>query len=146
MSDGPTGTWSIHAQHARDSQFLVGDLQKLGSVLRGFVDLCPPPGPEMKIKILMISCFLAHVRLVCFFRWFAGSIGQEPAQIHRRRTCTYVPGYSNLHVQTEQKTHGFCVGNPRYFKQQHTASTAHRHHYGTRKSRGTAAKRSRNYA
>ena len=31
-------------------------------------------------------------------------------------------GYSNLHVKTETKTHSFCVGNPRYFKQQHTAS------------------------
>ena len=40
----------------------------------------------------------------------------------RRRNRTYVPGYWNLHVKTEPKTHSFCVGNPSYFKQQHTAT------------------------
>ena len=38
------------------------------------------------------------------------------------RNCQYVPGYSNLHVKTEPKMHSFWVGNPRYFKQQHTAN------------------------
>ena len=40
----------------------------------------------------------------------------------RRRNCTYVPGYSDLHVKTKPKTHSVCVGNPSNYFKQHTST------------------------
>ena len=75
--------------------------------------------------LFLVSPDVVGIGSIIFYIAITFLIGHAKTQW--RITCTYVPGYSSLHVKTEPKTHIFRVGNPRYFKQgkqQHCQHTA----------------------